>query len=313
MLTNRDVILAKVEGTYGVDSTPAAGDAVLVESPSWADAGLRMVDRPAVSATIDTRQQIYAGALKTVSFDVELKGAGAAYSGSVLPEMDALLRACGFASTVDTTPGSETVTYDPVSTGFESCTIYYYQDGHRHILTGCRGNVSFNLETGNIGRASFTMTGHFATTTDTAMITPTYVSTVPPALIGGSFSIDSFAAVIAALSFDMGYTVATPPDFNAADGYSDVYLTKRDVNGSFDPEAELIATEAFEANFRGGAVMALTTGQCGTAQYNRYTVAMPKVYYRSMGPGDRDGVRTYDMTFGAAINTGDDEVSILFD
>lgn len=314
MLTNREVILAKVESTYNTDPTPtAADDAVLVENPSWSDSGLRMVDRPAVTANIDTKQQIYAGSLKQVTFDVELKGAGSAYSASNLPEIDALMRACGYSSTVDTTPSSETVTYEPVSTGHESCTIYYYQDGTRHILTGCRGNVSFSLETGNIGRASFTMTGHFSATTDTALPSPTYLSTVPPAIIGGAFTIDSYAATIAALSFDMGNTIATPPDFNAADGYSEVYITKRDVNGSFDPEAELVATEAFEANFRAGSSMALVTGDIGSTQYNQYHLSMPAVYYRSIAPGDRDGVRIFDMGFGAAISSGDDEVTIVFD
>ena len=314
MLTNRDVILAKIEATYNVDSVPVeATDAVLVETPSWAFEGLRMVDRPSVSATIDTRQRIYAGSLKTVSFDVELKGAGAAYSSTVRPEVDVLLRACGFSSTVDVTVSSEKVTYVPVSTGHESITIYYFQDGTRHILTGCRGIVSFNLETGNIGRATFTFTGHFSAVTDTALASPTYDSTVPPAVIGAAFTIDSYAAIIAALAWDMGNTIATPPDFNAADGYGPVQLTKRDVTGTFDPESVVVGTEAFEANFLAGTLMAMVTGDIGGTQYNQFNVAMPKLYYQAMTPGDRDGVRVYDMGFAAAANSGDDEVTLVFD
>ena len=313
MLVNREVITAKIETTYNTDSTPAGTDAVLVENPSWSMEGLRMVDRPSVRSNIGKLQQTYAGTLMQVSFDVEMKGAGAVYSASVLPEMDALLRACGFGQTLVVTASSESVTYAPVSTGHESVTIYYYQDGLRHILTGCRGNVSFNLETGNYGRASFTMTGHATAVSDTAMVTPTYDSAVPPAVIGAAFSIDSYAAVISGLSFDMSNTIATPPDFNAADGYSAVQLTQRDVNGSIDPEAVLVATEAFEANFKAGASMALATGDIGSTQYNKYSATMPAVYYRGISPGDRDGVRAYDMPIGCAESSGDDEVSILFD
>lgn len=314
MLTNRDVILAKIESTYNTDSVPVEADnAVLVETPSWAFEGLRMVDRPSVSATIDTRQRVYAGSLKSVSFDMEIKGAGAAYSATVRPEIDVLLRACGFSSTVDTTASSETVTYVPVSTGHESITIYYYQDGTRHILTGCRGVVSFNLETGNIPRATFTFTGHFNAMTDTALASPTYDSTVPPAVINGAFTVDSYAAVIASLAWDMGNTIATPPDFNAADGYGPIQLTKRDVTGSFDPEAVVVGTEAFEANFLAGALMALVTGDIGGTQYNQFNIAMPALYYQAMAPGDRDGVRTYDMGYAAAASSGDDEVTIVFD
>jgi len=315
MLTNRDVILAKIEdGGYGVDPVPVeATDAVLVETPSWAFEGLRMVDRPSVSATIDTRQRIYAGSLKSVSFDVELKGAGAAYSATVRPEVDVLLRACGFSSTVNAGAGVETVTYVPVSTGHESITIYYYQDGTRHILTGCRGVVSFNLETGNIGRATFTFTGHFTAVTDTALASPTYDSTVPPAVVGAAFTVDAYAAVISALAWDMGNTIATPPDFNAADGYGPVQLTQRDVTGSFDPESVVVASEAFEANFLSGATMSMVTGDIGGTQYNQFNVAMPALYYQAMAPGDRDGVRTYDMGYAAAASSGDDEVTIVFD
>ncbi|MBW2636486.1 MAG: hypothetical protein JRC86_02975 [Deltaproteobacteria bacterium] len=314
MLTNRDVILAKIEGTYNTDSVPvAADDAILVESPNWGMEGLRMVDRPVVSATIDTRQRVYAGSLKSVSFDMEIKGAGAAYAAATRPEIDVLLRACGFSSTVDAGVGTETVTYVPVSTGHESITIYYYQDGTRHILTGCRGVVSFNLETGSIPKASFTFTGHFVAMTDTAMISPTYDSTVPPAVINGAFTVDGFAAVIASLAWDMGNTLATPPDFNASDGYGPVQITKRDVTGSFDPEAVVVASEAFEANFLAGTTMALVTGDIGGTQYNQFNVAMPALYYQSMGPGDRDGVRTYDMGCAMAASSGDDEVTIVFD
>ena len=314
MLTNREVILAKVETTYNTDPTPVVtDDAVLVEGPSWSDSGLRMVERPSVTANLDTKQQIYAGALKQVTFDVELKGAGSAYSATNYPEVSALLRACGYAETIVTTSSSETVTYAPASSSLESCTIYYYQDGTRHILTGCRGNVTFTLEAGSYGKASFTMTGHFSTTTDTALPSPTYLSTVPPAVINGAFTIDSYAAVIASMAFDAGNTIATPPDFNAADGFAQIYLTKRNITGSFDPEAVLVATEAFEANFRAGTAMALATGDIGSTQYNQYNVTMPAVYYQSIGPGDRDGVRVFDLGFGAGISSGDDEVSIVFD
>lgn len=314
MLTNREVILAKIESVYNTDPTPTGvANAVLVEDPSWSLEGLRMIARNPVSTSLASRKQLFAGTLRQVSFQMEMKGPGAAYSASVLPEMDPLLRACGFAATLVTTGGSETVTYKPASSGIESATIYYYQDGLLQILTGCRGNVSFamNVNDGR-GMASFTMTGHSVSSTDVALATPTYDSTVPPPVINGSFTVDSYGAVIDGLTFDMSNTVATPPDLNAVDGYSQVYITKRDVNGSISPERVLVATEAFEANLRSGAAMALTTGVIGADQYNRYTVSMPAISYRNITPGDRDGVGIYTLPFGADISTGDDEVSILF-
>ena len=77
MLVNREVILAKIEGSYGVDSVPVEGtDAMLVENISWSNEGLRMNERPAVRANIGMLQQVYGGRLMTFTFDVEMKGAG---------------------------------------------------------------------------------------------------------------------------------------------------------------------------------------------------------------------------------------------
>lgn len=314
MLSNREVITVKIETTYNTDSVPTgSANAVLVEDPSWSLEGLRMIARNPVTAGIDTHQHLFAGTLRQVTFNMEVKGAGAAYSASVQPEMDPLLRACGLGSTIVTTGGSESVTYAPVSTGHESVTIYYYQDGLLNILTGCRGNASFtfNVSDGR-GMVAFTMTGHSASTTDVAIATPTYDSTLPPPILNGSFTVDGYGAIIDGLAFDLSNTISTPPDLNATDGYSEVYITKRDVNGSFSPERVLVATEAFEANLRSGASMALTTGAIGSTQYNKYTVAMPVISYRNISPGDRDGLGIFDTPFGAAASSGDDEFSILF-
>jgi len=313
MLVNREVILVKTQAVAGTPVVPSAStDAVLVESPNWGQEGLRMVERPAIRANIGSLQHIYAGSLRTVSFDIEMKGPGSAYSASVLPEMDALLGACGLGRTVVTTAGSESVTYQPASTGHELVTIYYYQDGTLYQLTDARGDAEFKLEVGGRGIVSFKMTGHSSSPTDVSLVSPTYDSTIPPPVIGASFSIDSYSAVISSLAFSLGNTVATPPDMNQSDGYSVPQITQRDVNGSFDPEAVLVATEAFEANLRSGKSMALSTGTIGSTQYNRFAISMPAVSYRSIAPGDRSGVRTYDLGFGAAESSGDDEVSIQF-
>lgn len=307
-LTNREVILLKVESTYGTDAVPVEGtDALLVENPSWANEGLRMNERPAVRQNIGMLQHVYGGRLGSVTFDVELKGSGGAVD--TVPEIGAALRGCGFGETVN---AAVSVVYEPVSTGHDSVTIYYYQDGIRTILTGCRGNVSFNLETGALGKASFTFTGHIAQPTDVAIASPTYQTNVPPALINVPFTIGAFGAVINALNWDMSNTIATPPDISATDGYAEVQLTQRDVNGSFDPELELVATDDPIGDLEGGTAQALTTGVIGPGVGERYQVDMPAVYYRDVSLGDRDGIRTLETPFGAAESTGDDEVTLTF-
>lgn len=307
MLVNREVILFKIESTYNTDPTPSAStDAVLVESPSWTHEGARIIERTGVKASIGKEQSIFGGTLKSVSFDVEIKGSG---SAGAVPEIGQLLRACGLDETV---VASTSVTYAPVSTSFESGTLYYYSDGLRHIVTGCRGTVSFNLETGAAPKASFTLTGHDTLLTDTAIVTPTYDSTVPVPVINVPFTIGGYSAVIANLSLDLSNNVTTPPDMSSSDGFGETIITARDVNGSFDPEQVLLATNNYINDWKNDTTLALATGVIGSTAGNRVAFSCPAVYYKEISPGDRDGLRTYEIGFGCAESSGDDEISIAF-
>jgi hypothetical protein len=313
MLTKRELILAKIETSYGVDSTPAAAtDAVLVEDLAWSHAGARLAERPGVRPNLGQLQQIFGGTLLQLTFACELKGPGAAFSATVRPEIDALLRACALGATIVTTVGLETASYAPVSSALESVTIYLYRDGKRFIVTGCRGTVELALETGNKGLARFTVTGHVAAEADVALATPTFDATKPPAVKGGTFTIGAYAAVVSALNVNLNNQVATPPSISAADGFAEIRITGRDVAGSFDPEDVLVATYPFIANWKAGATAAIATGVIGDTQYNRYQFDLPAVYHRELAPGDRDGIRTLETPFGAAESSGDDEVTLLF-
>jgi hypothetical protein len=309
MLTNREVILAEIEVTYGVDPVPVeATNAMLVENIGWSNEGLRMNERPAVRQNIGMLQQVYGGTLRSITFDVEVKGGGGALD--LPPEFGPLLRACGFGETINV---ATSVVYAPVSTGQESVTIYYFQDGIRHILTGCVGNASFNLETGALGKISFTFTGHLVSVTDVALpVAPVYQTNVPPPLINTPFVIGGYSAIINALACDLSNTVATPPDMAASDGYSQIRITQRDVQGSYDPEAVLIATDDPYTDLQQGNTLAVSTGVIGSVAGNRIQFDFPAAYYRDIAPGDRDGIRTYDIPLGFAESAGDDEITITF-
>ena len=307
MLVNRTVITAKIESVYNTDPVPTgAANAILVEKPSWSNEGARMVERPAVRSTLASLKPIYAGSLVGIKFSCELKGSGAA---GTAPEIGVLLRACAMGETV---VASTSVTYKPVSSSIESCTIYFYDDGTLWKATGCRGNASFSLDTGGKGMVDFSFTGHVSGPTDVALATPTYNATIPPPIIGASFSVDSYSAVIAKLAFDLGNTLAKPANMSASDGYAALQITKRDIKGSFDPEHSLVATYNWLSKWRASSSGALATGTIGSTAGNRYAVSMPAVFYRDIAPGDREGVRTLAVGFGAAESTTDDEVSIAF-
>ena len=306
MLKNREVLLFKIESSYGVDSSPSAGaDAVLAENLNYSFEGARMAERNVVKATFGKEQAVYGGHLKTVSFDVELKGSGAA---GTAPEIGQLLRACGFDETI---VASTSVAYAPVSSSIESGTLEYFQDGKLHKLLGCRGTVSFNLEVGMPGKATFSLTGH-DTESDAALPSPSYDSTVPAPFINAGFALGGYAAIISTLSVDMGNTLAFAPDVNAADGYGEIRITGRDVTGSFDPEAVLKATEDFQGDWENGTQQAITTGSIGGTAGNIFAITLGQTYHKEISGGDRDGITTNEIGFGAVESSGDDEISITF-
>jgi len=306
-LVRNELIMAKIEATYNVDSLPVPTlNAILVMEPSWAHEGLRMVERNPVRASLAPLKSIYGGSLMTITFSVEIKGSGTI---AVAPEFGVLLRSCGKAETIT---ALTSVAYDPASVGYESCTMVYNEDGIQRKLTGCRGDVSYDFETGSYGKASFTMTGHIATETDVPLPNGSYDSTVPAVLINVPFTIGAYSAAISKLAFAMGNSLAYPASISAIDGYGEIRIGSRKVVGSFDPEAVLKATNDFVGQFRAGTNMALDTGVIGSVVGNRYRATMPSISYTEIAPGDREGIRIYDTSFEASEVTTDDEMQLLF-
>lgn len=307
LLVKKNVVLAKTETTYNTDASPtAASDAVKVENLSHGPANQKMVEQASVKNTLGKEKQLYGGALWQVSFDVLLKGSGTI---DVAPEYGPCLRACGLGETIVATTS---VTYAPVSTGFESVTLYIYEDGKLYKVTGCVGNVTFAGEAGSAGKLSFTFTGHKAGISDTALAAPALDATEAPVIKSAGFSVDSYSAVIAALNFDLGNQVSTPADISASDGFGKVQIVDRDINGSINPEDVLLATRDFISDWESGKEMALSTGVIGTTAGNRFKISMPAVSYRDASLGDRDGIRTMELPFGAHEVSGDDAISIVF-
>src|SRR4030067_1667568 len=120
--TNKAVILAKVETTYGTDPVPTAGaNAILCSAPEIDGAGKRL-ERENTKSTYGARLGVNIGEGINIKFTTELKGSG---SLGVVPEFGLLFRACNFTETI--TPNTK-VDYDPNSnadTG-ESITSYFY-------------------------------------------------------------------------------------------------------------------------------------------------------------------------------------------
>ncbi|MEZ7225990.1 phage tail tube protein [Alteromonas sp. DY56-G5] len=304
MLTTKEAIALKIETTQGVEAAPdPSADAILVSELSYANEGLRMVERPLIKPTISTEQSIFAGTLKKLTFTAELKGSGTA---GVAPEIGQALRCCGMSETI-----GSSVVYQPVSEGHESCTIYYYQDGRLNKIVGAKGTATINAEAGGLGTIQFEFTGKDAGRVDQNFPALSYNATVPRPFIEVPFSIGGYDAIINSFSLAFGNTISTPGNVREADGYAQVEISKRDPNGSIDPEAQKISVIDFETKFKNGELMDMTTGDVGKVAGNIWNVSA-KVGIRDISSGERDQRRTDDLTYGAHETLGDDEFTIEF-
>lgn len=303
LLKNLAVLLAKIEVNYDIDPVPTAvADAILVSNLqlNWPT---QVVDREPISNSHSPFAPLQGRKYGQLSFDVELKGSGAAGTAA---DWGVLLRACGFGETI---VAVVSVTYAPISASFESITIYAYRDGLLYKFTGCLGNVTKSFPAGKPAMLSFVFTGHAVAQVDAALPSPTVDTTVPEVVKNASFTINAYAAVLSALNLDMGNRVIIPDDINAAEGYGEVKIAGRTAQGSMDPEATLVAAHDFWSEWEDGTQMALSI-VVGSVAGNIATLTAPKVVYREFNEGERDGIYTLDLPFTAARNAGDDEVSL---
>lgn len=313
-------LLAKIETSYGVDVTPAAADGL------YAVVG----GLPTINKQDNTLNDVARGGVLSkmqpaspgprsyqLSVRVPLRGRGAAYSASVKPKVDPLLRACGFQSTLTTTGGSEKVVYTPRSTGWESISLYAYLDGLLYKMLGCRGTVNFTMRTGGIAFAEFVLQAFYADPTDAAIVVPTgEPSLQPPTFVSSAFQMGTanYAAPFQSINVDMKNQITVAADSTKADGVGSIEIVDRIPDGSFDPEAALVATFNYYSAWKNQTLQDMTW-QLGTAQYNRVKFSLPEVALSAVDVGDREGLAVFNTPFNvvSTSSAGDDEIEITFD
>lgn len=311
ILSNRQIVAAKIEAVEGTVETLAAADAnVQILEPAKWEPNISMFERKLMDISYSNFKQIPGTRLATISLKVENKGSGTA---GTAPALGKLFRACGFGETV---VAVTSVTYAPVSAlaSIPTLTVAIYQDGIRKQIRGARGNVKYSAKSGEPGMFEFTFIGVYDAVTDQSLLTPSGVeTTVPVALLSALFSVAGFSAFVSTVSFDMGNTLTPRPDINQASGYISTLLTSRNPKGSFDPELETVATHDWYGRWLAGTTGVLTWRHPGAAG-NICIFSVPVCQYIKINDGDRDGVALAPVEFLMARSAvgGNDEVSLAY-
>jgi len=305
MLKRKAVILAKSESPYGTDPTPtAAANAILALNPEIKEIQ-EPIERNINISTLSNKPSLKGSQFAEVTFSVELKGSGTA---GTAPRLGALLQAC---SMEEISISSTSVTYEPVSSGQNSVTLWIYIDGRLHKVNGARGSVKLNLTAGQLCMLEFNFSGKYTAPTNASIVSGTYDTPNPQPCKSCAFTYDSKTTLIAKMiEIDLANTLARRNDLSAATGIAGYEITARKPVMTFDVEAQIQTSYTFRTD-------QLTTQKAvsavvGATAGNICTVTVPVFNITNIEYADEEGILLEKLTGECAISSGDDELSIAF-
>jgi len=305
MKARKKYILVKIESTYGTDPTPAAINAILTSGLQRSMYEGPTVTRDLDRATLGGDETVNTAPYCMVEFSVELAGSGTA---GTAPAYGALLRACGFAETIDV---GVDVQYAPVSDNFEAVTIYYDRDGERQIITGCRGSVEFTFSTGGYPQMNFRMVGLYNKPAAATPVTPDVSAFSDPLPVNntntGTCTLNSVDLQLQNLTLNMN---AETPHLDLVN-FEQVLYVDRAPAGDMTFLAPTIATQD---------IMALVQSHLGTISKtplqiihgstggNIIQLDAPKVQLSGLSETEIEGEQGYQTNALFLPDAGDDEV-----
>lgn len=306
LFMRKALLAVKKETTYGTDPTPAGTNAYLVRNLSITPLANNSASRDLVRPYFGNFENIALDTHVECQFEIELQSSGT--KGTAPAFGDALL-ACGMAAT---TVVSTSVTYTPVSSSFDSVTIYYNMDGVLHKLTGARGSVSLSVARGSIPTLSFSFQGLYSTPTDTSALTPNFTAWKAP--LGPNvtntptFALHGVSSPMESLSIDIANNLI----FRSLPGGTEqVLITDRKPTGSVSFEATTVATKDWWTVSKNNTLGALSLIH-GTADGYKVEVAAPKVQLDGLSYADSDGIAMLNSNLIFTPNSGNDELTIAF-
>lgn len=321
-------VAVKVETTPLTDVVPGVADAVrCVGIPylkwGYLEEGVR---NDVVTGQLGSAERMApAGRFGTIDLVLEARGAGAAYSASVVPECDALLRICGMGKTLTATGGSESILYTTLDSGAETATLYAWSMGKLFKLVGCVATMKYSSDAAKRGMFTFSVTGKMVSDpTETALPALTFNSTLPPLFHSVTATIGAYSSgaasdplVLKNVGLDLGNTITERASAGAADGLAGYLVTDRRVTQEMLIETPLLTSfDPFAASKATGASNPLTTWQLGTAQYNRLKGQTGRWQLEKPDLGAQNAINTVHLSGALLIGaapTSSREINLLFD
>lgn len=301
-LIERTILLAKKESNYGQDAEPVAASDFIAVADVTVNPEYTYFDPAAMDGSLSPRIGNVGGQRSIeVSFTHELQVDS---ENPTEPPCGPLLEACGF--------DEDAGVFTPMSSGFESATIYVNYDGLLWKILGARGNVEIVAAAGDAVKLNFTMRGLYADPEDdTFPASWTDAGGEPLMAMGGSFSWGTDEPCIETLSVNMNNELQTLGCLGDSYGAREIAITNRNPEGSANPWMELMAEQDWHAIMNAPTLNEIEY-EISDGSAVDVTISVPKAQIMSLNTGTRTGVRTWEIPFKCVRNEGDDEVSLTF-
>ena len=317
--TMNQAILAKIETTPGTDASPTgAANAILVANATFNPLNAQNVDRNLLRVFMGGSEQLVGTDYLECSFDVEFQSSGTAGTAAA---WGPLVRACGYAETVT---ASARVEYNPISTSFESVTIYYHDDGVLHKMLMARGTFTLDMGIGNRPVFKFKFIGLDGGISATANPTETLSAWKTPLVITDTFTGDitlgavtyttgTLAGGTTYPSRGMTFDAAVKATYIPLLGGESVDITDRQEAGHFDLDLTAANEVSFMATVKGNSTQGFGFTH-GTAAGLTMKLYAPAVQLFNPTKQDQNGRRLigYDARFvPTTTGSGNDQFRLV--
>lgn len=305
MKSKKQLLLGKIEATYGVDPVlVGATDAMLAGNITISPLEMSAVERVAMRGFLGAAGRVIAGEHVKFGFEVEMFASGTA---GTAPAYALAMKACAHSETV---VALTSVTYAPVDTLEQSATFYFNRDGKRRVITGWRGSVKAKLSAKGIPMWSFDGIGLYALATDVALPVPTLTSWRAPLLVEAGVttaSLHGYSGLVSEFELDGGAAVVYR---NLINGES-VQFTGRTATASLTLEEPTMAQKDFESIIRAGTLGALAVTH-GTVAGNKVVFNAASAQLTGYAESEQDGIAMIKLELELVPATANTDYSIVY-
>ncbi len=312
--TRNTAILAKVETTYGIDAVPTGAANALLISNASVQINSNNVARDIVRPYMGASEELVGTRSVVMSFEVELAGSGVA---GTAPAWGPLVRACGMSETVT---ASTRVDYTPVSSAFESLTMYYSVDGVLYKALGCRGTFEMMANIGERPMLKFSFTGLDGGATAAANPTVTLTAWKTPLVVtdtnsgdvklGGTYSAGVISGGTAYPSRGLALNIGASVVYQPLLGGESVLISNRDTTGSVTLDLTAAQEVSFRTSINANTLSSVSIEHGTTAGYKVLAFA-PAAQQINPQIVDQDGVAMLSMGLRLTPSSGNDELRLV--